>query len=266
MLVGDAGALMYASDLPGLDIIGLGGYHDLPFARAAVHGLGATLELIERMPRGDRPDMMAIYPSWWGDLPTLFGHRVDQVRVFGNVICGGDEKLIYQADWGPLDRSGKPRVLRPGERVVDELDVADLVSEGEHRYAFPHPAMGFVELRVLGDVIQSRHDLFDAGRSIPAGATETARVRTPRGAGGRLVVRTSVGHPVRVEVRVDGRLVGEIAAAPAKGWIEPAIDLPAGLPAEAELALTPVGEEWLDCHVWVLEGAPEAADAAPPIR
>jgi hypothetical protein len=34
VLVGDAGALMYASDLPGLDLIGLGGYHDLPFAPA----------------------------------------------------------------------------------------------------------------------------------------------------------------------------------------------------------------------------------------
>src|SRR5262249_21353447 len=42
VLVGDAGALMYASDRPGLDLIGLGGYHDLPFARAGVHGLGAS--------------------------------------------------------------------------------------------------------------------------------------------------------------------------------------------------------------------------------
>ena len=40
VLVGDAGALLYASDRPGIDLIGLGGYHDLPFARAGVHGLG----------------------------------------------------------------------------------------------------------------------------------------------------------------------------------------------------------------------------------
>jgi hypothetical protein len=39
VLVGDAGAILYESDRPGLDIIGLGGYHGLPFARAGVHGL-----------------------------------------------------------------------------------------------------------------------------------------------------------------------------------------------------------------------------------
>ncbi len=169
VLVGDAGALMYASDLPGLDLIGLGGYHDLPFARAGVHGLGASLELIERMRPADRPDAMAIYPSWWGDLPTFFGHRVEEIPVHGNVICGGAEKVIYAADWSALDRGGATRVIQPGERIVDELDVADLVSEKEHGYTFPHPAMGFVDFRVLGDVLQPRRDLFDAGRVIPPG-------------------------------------------------------------------------------------------------
>src|SRR5262249_26450062 len=147
--VGDAGALLYASDRPGLDLIGLGGYHDLPLARAGVHGLGASLELIERMPPHERPDMMAIYPSWWGDLPTLFGKRVTGVPVVGNVICGGAEKVIYKADWSSFDREGAPRSLSRGERVVDEIDIADLVSESEHRYEFPRPGMGFVTFRVL---------------------------------------------------------------------------------------------------------------------
>ncbi|HEY3592926.1 MAG TPA: hypothetical protein VGL13_03600, partial [Polyangiaceae bacterium] len=102
VLVGDAGALMYASDLPGLDLIGLGGYHDLPFARAGVHGLGATLELIERLPTAERPDYFAIYPSWWGDLPNWFGERLAEVPVYGNVICGGSEKVVYRADWHGL--------------------------------------------------------------------------------------------------------------------------------------------------------------------
>jgi hypothetical protein len=261
VLVGDAGALMYASDLPGLDLIGLGGYHDLPFARAAVHGLGASLELVERMPPGDRPDVMAIYPSWWGDLPTLFGKRIDGVTVYGNVICGGAEKVLYLADWSPLDRGGKPRVMRPGERLVDELDVADLVSEKAHGYTFPRPAMGFVDFHVLADVLSPKRDLFDAGRVIPAGQRETARLRAPRGPG-RLVVRTTVGHPLTVEVKADGRPLGRLTLAPASGWIEPSLALPAGLPERFELTLTPDGEEWIDCHVWILEGAAE--DAPPP--
>jgi hypothetical protein len=149
VLVGDAGALLYASDMPGLDLIGLGGYHDLPFARAGVHGLGASLELIERIAPDDRPDVMAIYPTWWGDLPVMFGKRLVSVPVVGNVICGGAEKVIYKADWSALDRAGQPRSLREGERVLDELDVADLISEKAHDYAFPRPGMGFVAFRVL---------------------------------------------------------------------------------------------------------------------
>jgi hypothetical protein len=123
VLVGDAGALVFASDRPAIDLIGLGGYKDLPFARAGVHGLGSSLELIERLPPEDRPDTMAIYPSWWGDLPLVFGKRLVGVPVFGNVICGGSEKVIYRASWGPLERAARPRLLREGERVVDEVDV-----------------------------------------------------------------------------------------------------------------------------------------------
>lgn len=263
VLVGDAGALLYASDRPGLDLIGLGGYRDLPFARAGVHGLGASLELIERMRPGERPDTMAIYPSWWGDLPTLFGRRIAEIPVFGNVICGGAEKVIYRADWSALDRSPAPRTIRAGERVVDELDVADLVSEREHGYVFPHPSAGFVNFRILPDGTSRDRDLFDAGRIIAPGARETARVRTPK-AGGRLVLRAMVSHRMAVDVSIAGRSIGKIALAPSKAWLEPSLDLPAGLPAQVELVLEPTQDEWLDCHVWILEGGGAPAEDHPP--
>ncbi|PKN39936.1 MAG: hypothetical protein CVU63_13475 [Deltaproteobacteria bacterium HGW-Deltaproteobacteria-20] len=94
VLVGDAGAIIYASDLPGLDIIGLGGFRGLPFARASSHGPGAIIELIERIPPEDRPDVFAIYPSWWDVIPIWFGKQIATVPVEGNVICGGNEKVI----------------------------------------------------------------------------------------------------------------------------------------------------------------------------
>jgi hypothetical protein len=91
VLVGDAGAITYAADVPGLDLIGLGGYRDYPFARAGVHGLGASIELIERMPDADRPTD--------GHLPELVGRsaahlraRVTEAPVVGNVICGGPRR------------------------------------------------------------------------------------------------------------------------------------------------------------------------------
>lgn len=253
VLVGDAGALLYASDRPGLDLIGLGGYHKYPFARAGAHGLGASIELIEHMRPRDRPDLMALYPTWWGDLPVLFGRRIGSVPVTGNVICGGAEKVIYEADWGPLEHRSRPRSMQGGERIVDELDVANLLSERAHDYQFPRPNMGFVTMRVLEDPQEPDEGLFDAGRVIPAEQIESATMKLPTN-GGRLIVRTVIHGPARVEVRIDERHVGTLELIPEDGWIEPSIELPPGLPSEGRLTLRPVGGGWDDHHVWIVEG------------
>ncbi|MCC6555077.1 MAG: hypothetical protein IT372_19080 [Polyangiaceae bacterium] len=259
ILVGDAGALLYAADRPGLDLIGLGGYHDLPFARAGVHGLGASLELIERIPPAERPDVMAIYPGWWGSLPDIFGKRLVSVPVVGNVICGGAEKVIYRADWDPLERRSVPAALAAGERIADELDVADLVSERAHGYSFPRPQAGFVDFSVLPRPDDRERELFDAGRVIPAGRAETARVRAPRGAG-RLVVRTVASHPATIEARAGDEVLGRLEIRAGKGWTEASMDLRAGLPESFELTLTPVEGTWIDHHVWIGEAAPDGTE------
>ncbi|MGK4007585.1 hypothetical protein WMF31_33500 [Sorangium sp. So ce1036] len=266
VLVGDAGALLYASDRPGLDLIGLGGYHDLPFARAGVHGLGASLELIERIPPDERPDVLAIYPSWWGELPAIFGTRIVSIPVVGNVICGGAEKVIYRADWGPLARDAGPASLRVDERVVDELDVADLVSEREHGYAFPRPQAGFVSFSVLPHPREAGRDRFDAGRVIPQGRSETARLRAPRGGTGRLIVRTAASHPARIRAEVDGREVGQLVIRAGDRWTEASLPLPEGLPETFTLTLTPVEGAWTNHHVWIVERAapPDARPLAGP--
>ena len=251
VLVGDAGALLYASDLPGLDIIGLGGYHDYPFARAGRYGLGSTLELIERMPQGERPDVMAIYPTWWGDLPVLFGRYLFEVPVYGNVICGGASKVVYRAKWDALDRTGHPRSVAPGEDVVSELDVADLMNEREHDYTFPHPSGGWVVFHVLSDPEDTRDDLFDAGRIISHGQRETARVVLPRG-GGRLIVRTAATARAKVRASIDDKEIGVLEIKPAETWDEPSLVLPQGLPSEATLTLEPIEGEWTDYHAWIV--------------
>jgi hypothetical protein len=251
VLVGDAGAITYASDLPGLDLIGLGGYHDFPFARSTVHGLGATIELIERIPAADRPDVMAIYPGWWGELPTLFGSYLTEIPVRGNVICGGPEKVIYRANWASLDRQGRPRSLLDGERILDEVDVADLLSEDAHDYAFPRPGTGFVEYRVLQDAPVGGHDLFDAGRIIAPGRAETAHLR---GGGGsaRLVLRVALEKPMKTELAVDGRIHATIEGEPlGTGWQEVSVALPDGL-GEFDISLTPLEDSTTIYHLWVV--------------
>jgi hypothetical protein len=183
----------------------------------------------------------------------------------GNVICGGAEKVIYRADWSALDPSPEPRTTKPSEVLVDELDVADLVSEKQHRYVFPHPAMGFVDFRVLADPIQPARDLFDAGRVIPPDQTETAVMRAP-GAGGRLVVRSVVGHRVTIQVHAAGGAVGRITLDPARGWTEASLDLPPNLTPYFQLELTPVDDTFFDCHVWILEPKSRSIVSAPADR
>ncbi len=247
VLVGDAGAIVYASDLPALDIIGLGGYKDYPFARATKYGLGGALELIERMPDADRPDVMAIYPSWWGDLPT-FGSYLTEVPVFGNVICGGASKVIYKADWSSLDRSGLPRTLREGEGVVGAVDVGDLMSERPARYEHPRPSGGYMVWRVLA-APDGRRELFDGGRIIAGGRAEELTIALPT-AGGRLVARTAATRAAKVRVLLDERPIGELLVEAAETWTEPSLDLPPGLPEEGRLRLEVVEGDWTNFHVW----------------
>ncbi|HKQ71280.1 MAG TPA: hypothetical protein VJT73_18180 [Polyangiaceae bacterium] len=254
LLVGDAGALLYASDLPGVDLIGLGGFRDLPFARAGINGLGATLELLERVPAPDRPDVLAIYPSWWGDLPSWFGRYLAEVPVRGNVICGGSEKVIYRADWHALGRGETPVTLRPGEEIADELDIADLVSEGEHAYQFPHPSAGFVEMKVLPDPSDPRSELFDAGRRIPSGRSEHFRLKLVPGKSARIVVRTAPERPTRVRVAIDGEAIGALEFVAAEGWREGSIGI-ARARASVDVTLTPESGDWVDHHLWAVQTA-----------
>src|SRR2546430_17433850 len=106
--------------------------------------------MIRRPPRSTLFPYTTLFRSW-GDLPTWFGRQLTEVPVRGNVICGGSEKVIYRADWRALRNGNAPRTMRSDEAIADELDVADLVSEREHGYEFPHPSAGFIDAKVLSD-------------------------------------------------------------------------------------------------------------------
>lgn len=258
VLVGDAGAILYESDRPGLDIIGLGGYGSLPFARAGVHGMPATLELIERIPPADRPDVLAIFPTWWGDLPLLFSSDVmRRFPVEGNVICGGYEHVVYRADWHLLDTGAKLRRLPRGDAAVRvEIDVGDLISEAEHGYVFEHPSNGWTDMRVLPDPADDKKDLFDAGRRIAVGKREWFVVRGARpGTAAHLVVRTAPESTTRVRVSIGGSPIGSFELARTGGWVEPAIAVPAEhMKADAVVELLNEGPgDFVDFHAWVTQ-------------
>ncbi|HEX4512599.1 MAG TPA: hypothetical protein VH054_03660 [Polyangiaceae bacterium] len=225
VLVGDAGALVYASNRPGLDIIGLGGYHDLPFARAGVNGLAASIELIERMPESDRPDLFAIYPSWWGTLPTWFASDVVvRIPAPGNVICGGYEDVIYRADWHVLGTGDRARV--PIGHEKDAIDFADLVSEREHQYTYSRGS-GWTDMKILPDLADARKDVFDGGRILYAHATERFVLENlePHHPA-TFAFRTAPAGATTMRVRIQGRELGVIALAPKDGWDERTVHVP----------------------------------------
>jgi hypothetical protein len=255
VLVGDAGAIPYVSDLPALDIIGLGGYKNFPFARATREHVGAGIELIERMAPDERPDMLAIYPGWWGELPLWFGQEIGRVPVRGNVICGGASKVLYRPDWAPLDASGRPFSLRAGERVLDSVDPADLISEREHGYRV-NGAPGFVAMKMLRNPA-SGQPLWDAGRVVPPPAVQSFQVSGLDPARKlRLVVRAAPTEPVKVEVSIDGKEAGQLELAPSGGWVEVSLEHLRVKGARAELRLGPSDHEWVAHHVFVIQELP----------
>ncbi len=257
ILVGDAGALIYAAGRPGLDIIGLGGYHALPFARAGVQGLTATIELMEHLEPEDLPDMLAIYPSWWGLLPTWFGRGVvARVPAVGNVICGGYEDVVYLADWHLLRTGDATRTVPAGLTVRDTVDVADLVSERAHSYTFAAPTSGFTDLKVLPDPVEPERDVMDGGRELRPGATESMRLHglTP-GRDAALILRTAPVEAATVHVRVNGELLPELPLTHHDGWVEPILLVPGrivGSTLEVEITNDGAGD-FVDYHVWAAQ-------------
>jgi len=259
--MGDAGAIPYAADVPGLDLIGLGGTHRLPFARAAGWGLGATVELIQRLPKADRPDVLAIYPSWWNDLPLWFSDGVIESAsstARGNVICGGPTKVGYRADFSALDDAETPLSLEAGERVVDALDFADIVSERLHDYEVSNPCYSYVGMKMLPDPRNPQHDVWDASRIVDPGLTQTFVLRGLRaGHPLKLVFRSAPPMPQQMRVSVQYAEIGELALRPSDSWVEPTIEVSAEhVKDEVTISLTTAGRTAAELfHVWAVQAA-----------
>jgi hypothetical protein len=253
VLVGDAGAIPYFSDLPALDIIGLGGYHQLPFARASGLGIGAGLELIQRMPRRDQPDAMAIYPSWWKELPLWFGDRQWEVPVRGNVICGGRSKVFYRADWTPLQGGNSP-AEKPREQLIAELDFADLVSERQRELELEN-TVGYVSMKMLPHPEQPLRDLWDAGRLFPSGSAAhfllTGLIPNQETT---LRVRVAPTDRARLQLSSARGTIQERGLEPLDSWQEFELVIPAyAVDPDLQLSLSVLQGEIILYHLWALQ-------------
>jgi len=241
LLVNDAGAIPFVSRLPAIDAMGLGGYHAMPFARAAVQGEGATVELLERLAPSERPTHLVVHPNWFGAMAGRFGVEIDRVTLTDNLICAGASKVVYEADWSPL--AGR-EIVRAG--TIDEVDVADVISEAEHGYRAPLPD-GRTTFEVMLDGARARR--FDAGRHIPEGRSERFVIRGGAGRS-RIVVRTDPGAR-GIELSLHGQTVAMELGPPEEGaWREAWATVETGGGAE-EITLTAAAGPYRDYHVWV---------------
>lgn len=266
VLLGDAGAIPYTSDLPALDLIGLGGYQGLPFARATRLGAASGVELIEHVPEPVRPDFLALYPSWWGVVPMWFGRPLAEIPVRGNVICGGASKVLYRADWSALDHSGEPFSAAPGERLVDAVDIADLLSEEAHAVVVHPENAGYVEMKILDDPRAPRKGLFDAGRLLAPGVElELGLDGLAPNVEGRLLLRVAPPQPAVFSVHLDGELLERVAIEPGDHWQEHSIRWPADRAGTAaRLRIVPESGELVLYHLFALQGHETPARAAAP--
>jgi hypothetical protein len=254
VLLGDAGAIPYVTDAPALDLIGLGGFRGMPFARATRAHVGAAIELIEHLDAAQRPDVFALYPSWWDELPLWFGHWIDEVPARGNVICGAPSKVLYRANWEPLEGSARPFRLESSERVVAELDWADVLSEAAVGYRRVPAAEGRIALKLLPNLMRPERDVFDAGRHTPEGTRERFTLRgIDAGRSVRLVVRAAPVADITVPVSVNGKPAGTLELPRSDGWIEVSLRLAQmdGSPLDIELGAS---SERVLYHLWAIAG------------
>jgi hypothetical protein len=210
--VNDAGALRYDGIHPILDFEGLTSPALLPHRR---QGVASVWEALERMPESSLPTHLVVYPNWY-DAALLRPHRlIRQQRILRQTIAGGNPMNVYEADWrhrgsGELPVEADVLGELGSRRLVDAVDVADLVNEREHRYVYRAVEGVYQEMLELQPGGADGREVMDGGRLISDGEAFDVSGLAP-GRDAVLVVRSR--GPFRVTITVDGAEAGE--------WLEP---------------------------------------------
>jgi hypothetical protein len=208
--VNDTGAIAYFSGRRTFDVVGLTTPHE---AEHWVAGVGSRFEHYERLPRSTLPTHFIVYPEWFA-LDGLLGHWMTERSVRASIL-GGEVMVAHQADYSTLSSGERPLAPEKSARLLDRLDVADLVSEREHAYQLFDATLA--ENRVF------RHaDRLDGGRA----ARKIERFRLRVEPGGTFVLRVGASERTLLVVKLGDQTLQTVVNGI---WHEPALRVPAGV-------------------------------------
>ena len=240
--VNDTGAIGYFSERRVFDVVGLTTRGE---ARYWVAGTGSRFEHYERLGASALPTHFIVYPEWFA-LPGLLGEYRTARHVPGATILGGETMVAYDADYARLGSGARPLAPpRDDALLADELDVADLESESEHRYEL-------FDAVALEDVALEQDGVMDGARRNRE--RERFELRLP--AAGTLVLRVEGEGTGELSLKTPSETLGSLPLE-AGTWREFALALPArGDGARAEIRVESRGARFSSLHYWSYRPAP----------
>ncbi|HEY1536527.1 MAG TPA: hypothetical protein VGF76_21045, partial [Polyangiaceae bacterium] len=234
--VNDTGAIAYFSGRQVFDIVGLTTAGEARYWSA---GAGSRFEHYEHMPRSTLPTQFFVYPGWFGIEPLLgpcFQHRT----VYATILGGETMVACTAAYWslGTGEGAAAPELWK--RTPLDAVDVADLESERAHDYAV-------LPATQMEDVVITDGVVVDGARRNRHRDTFWLNV-APQA---RFVARLGADEPVRVTLRIAGRLIDTWLVSK-HSFEEHAALLPADLATgPAEIEVRAETGAFTAAHYWV---------------
>ncbi len=250
----DAGAVAYFGERRTYDFVGL-----TTNGRAVAYrdGRGAVFELMERLPKKDRPDYFACYPHWI-KRKEYFKEKIATFSSPFHAGVGAMQQDIHSANPEVWKGSSKPdpRLVPSGMLLVDEVDTADHLNEADHDYRLVN-AEG-ERVNSFSEWRRYKHKGFgfkvtDGQRPIKPGIREEFTLSVTPGKDLLLLARLDPSLPAEIEVSVNGNVVkSRLTSKKSRIWQEPTFRIPAQLVSteEIRISLSTTKHRYGSCHYW----------------
>jgi hypothetical protein len=135
---------------------------------------------------------------------------------------------------------------------VDNVDFADLVSEGAHAYRMTG-GQAFVTMKMLPHPAHPAVELWDAGRIVAPGAVVAFELRGfHKGHPARIVVRTAPSQRSAMEFRM-GASSATREVEPSDAWQEITVDVPSTDSGVVAVEIRAEKSEVVVYHAWGVE-------------